>query len=66
MPEQNKILVLWLNSDDELVRRWLKLMVPNMQTQALNDMLAEPDPRVDKELIRGELGKREYAAQAKH
>jgi hypothetical protein len=64
-PQRARNIIHWLNSDDELVRRWLKLLIPNMQTEALRSMLNDADPRIDKELVRGELGKREYAAQKK-
>jgi hypothetical protein len=56
-------IIRWLNDDGDLVRRWLKVLIPNMQTQVLRDMLNDSDPRIDKELVRSELGKREYAAQ---
>jgi hypothetical protein len=64
-PQRARNIIHWLNSDDELVRRWLKLLIPNMQTAALRSMLNDSDPRIDRELVRGELGKREYAAQKK-
>jgi len=62
-PQRARNIIHWLNNDNELVRRWLKLMIPNIQTQALRSMLDESDQRIDKELVRSELGKREYAAQ---
>jgi hypothetical protein len=62
-PQRARNIIRWLNSDNDLVRRWMKVMVPNMQTQALHEMLADAYPQIDKDLVRGELGKREYAAQ---
>lgn len=64
-PQRARNIIRWLNKDDDLVRRWMKIMIPNMQTAALRQMLNDPDPRIDQELVRGELAKREYAA-SKH
>ena len=62
-PQRARNIIHWLNNDNDLVHRWMKVLIPNMQTAALRSLLNDPDPRIDKELVRGELGKREYAAQ---
>jgi hypothetical protein len=62
-PQRARNIIHWLNNDNDLVRRWMRVLIPNMQTAALESMLNDPDPRIDKDLVRGELGKREYAAQ---
>lgn len=48
----------WLNNPNDLMRRWQKILVPNMQTEALGMYLAEPEPWCDIKLIREELTKR--------
>lgn len=62
-PQRARNIIHWLNQPDELVRRWLRVLTPNMQTEALEKMLADSDPRIDKALVRGELAKRQYSTQ---
>jgi Putative metallopeptidase len=62
-PQRARNIIHWLNQPDELVRRWLRVLTPNMQTGTLQKMLDDADPRIDKALVRGELAKRQYATQ---
>jgi Putative metallopeptidase len=62
-PQRARNIVHWLNQPDEFVRRWLRVLTPNMQTEALKKLLDDTDPRIDKTLVRGELAKRQYATQ---
>ena len=62
-PQRARNIIHWLNQPDELVRRWLRVLTPNMQTEALKKMLDDADPRIDKALVRGELAKRQYSTQ---
>jgi hypothetical protein len=62
-PQRARNIIHWLNHDNDLARRWLRVLIPKMQTQVLRNMLSDSDPRIDKELVRSELGKREDAAQ---
>jgi hypothetical protein len=48
----------WLKRGDELLRKWQKIFVPNMQTAALESLQREPFPWIDHALIRAELARR--------
>jgi hypothetical protein len=48
----------WMKDSENLKRRWLKILVPNIQTEALKGILRRPAPWVDTELIEKELQRR--------
>jgi Putative metallopeptidase len=62
-PQRARNIIRWLNSEDELTSRWMKLLVPNMQTGVVQSLLNDPQIHVDRELVLSELRKRE-ATQA--
>lgn len=49
----------WINNEEELKRRWLRILVPHLQTQVLEKMLAAPAPWVDTTLVSHELRNRQ-------
>jgi Putative metallopeptidase len=53
-------IIRWLNNQQELVRQWQRILVPNVQTEALLEELKTGE--FDKDLVRGELRKRGVAA----
>ena len=61
-PQRARNIIHWLNSGHELVPRWQKLFLPNMQTQLLQGLLRNPEG-FDKEAVRNELGRRGITAQ---
>ncbi len=48
----------WTKDSENLKRRWLKILVPNMQTKVLKGTLQNPERWVDTELIERELQRR--------
>jgi putative metallopeptidase DUF4344 len=62
-PQRARNIIRWVNQPDELTRRWLRVLIPNMQTAALEKALDDADPRIDKALVRGELAKRQLSTQ---
>ncbi len=56
-PQRARNVIRWLNHQSELVRRWQKLFMPNMQTSALQGLLDAPGS-FDREAIRMELSRR--------
>jgi hypothetical protein len=61
-PQRARNIVHWLNNGHELVPRWQKLFLPNMQTQLLQGLLRNPEG-FDKEAVRAELSRRGITAQ---
>ena len=57
-PQRARNIVRWVSSPDELLRRWQKMMIPNMQTEALKELDKETAPWINHELIRSELKRR--------
>jgi len=55
-PQRARNIIRWLNSGNDLVKRWERVLIPNMQTDEL--MKGLHDPQVDRELVVGELRKR--------
>ncbi|MBI1739557.1 MAG: hypothetical protein HY233_02405 [Acidobacteriales bacterium] len=55
-PQRARNIIHWLNSKDELLSRWERVFIPNIQTAMLAQMLRDHD--WDEALIRGELRKR--------
>lgn len=58
-PQRARNIINWLNQSDELMRRWQKIFVPNMQTETLKSIDKDiKTPWIDHKLIRAELAKR--------
>jgi hypothetical protein len=57
-PQRARNIVHWLNQPDELLQRWFKLFVPNMQTSALISTLNDSSVPINKEIVKEELRKR--------
>jgi hypothetical protein len=56
-PQRARNIIRWSNNADDIVLRWQRVFVPQMQTAALQGMLS--DPKVsDKDFIRTELSHR--------
>ena len=51
-------IIRWLNQRDALLRRWQKMLVPNMQAPVVASLDKATDPWIDHELVRSELAKR--------
>ncbi len=57
-PQRARNIVRWLNTKNKLMRRWFKVLAPNMTNEALNAVLQLKEPWVNRELIRNELSRR--------
>jgi len=62
-PQRARNIIRWVNNSTELVPRWQRVFIPNMQTPALQEMLQDP-AIADKDLIKSELSKRSITAKA--
>jgi hypothetical protein len=62
-PQRARNIIRWVNNSSDLVPRWQRVFVPNMQTAALQEMLRDP-AIADKDLIDSELSKRNVTAKA--
>lgn len=60
-PQRARNIIGWLNNSDSLMRRWQKILVPKMQTQALHELDARNSIWVDRQFIASELSKREQS-----
>jgi Putative metallopeptidase len=60
-PQRARNVVHWLNNGPELIPRWQKQMIPNMQTALLQELLRNPQG-FDREQVRVELSRRGVAA----
>ncbi len=60
-PQRARNIIRWLNQRDALLRRWAKVLVPNMQTAMLQALTREHDTWIDHALIGSELAKRNIA-----
>lgn len=58
-PQRARNIIRWINNSPELLRRWQKIFVPNMQTTALQELARQNDRWVDHQIIREELAKRQ-------
>jgi hypothetical protein len=58
-PQRARNIVNWISQQDELLRRWQKMLIPNMQSDALRELDKETDPWISHELIRSELKRRQ-------
>jgi Zn-dependent protease with chaperone function len=54
-PQRARNIFHWLNQPGDLVQRWFRVFVPNMQTSALLQLLSDSDVRINKEMVRAEL-----------
>ncbi len=57
-PQRARNIIRWLNQESDLLRRWQKILVPNIQTEALKSLDQMSEGWVDHALIRVELEKR--------
>lgn len=58
-PQRARNIARWLENSDELLRRWQKMLIPNMQTEALKALDKESDPWINHELVKSELKRRQ-------
>jgi hypothetical protein len=56
-PQRARNIVRWVNNRNEIVPRWERVFVPNMQTAILESMLRDPAVS-EKDFIRSELTRR--------
>ncbi len=63
-PQRARNIIRWLNQEEDLLRRWQKILVPNMQTRALVALDREGFRWIDHQLIRGELARRQVSAES--
>ena len=57
-PQRARNIIRWVNNADEIVPRWERVFVPNMQTLALQSMLHEASA-TDRDIVTLELNRRE-------
>lgn len=57
-PQRARNIAHWLNEPNELLARWQKILIPNMQTAALRAMDGSREPWVDHKLIQTQLATR--------
>jgi hypothetical protein len=57
-PQRARNIIRWVNNANDIVPRWERVFVPNMQTPALQSMLREVSAS-DKEIVATELSRRE-------
>jgi hypothetical protein len=57
-PQRARNIIHWINEPHELLRRWQKMLIPNMQTEALKAFDLENETWINHELIRAELKRR--------
>lgn len=62
-PQRARNIIRWLNQRDELLRRWQKMLAPNMQTPVLASLDKSTESWIDHELVRSELAKRNTAGR---
>lgn len=56
-PQRARNIIRWLNNSSDLVGRWQKILVPNMQTPMLEGMMHDPMVS-DRDFVRSELTRR--------
>jgi len=56
-PQRARNIIRWVNNGNEIVPRWERVFVPNMQTPALQNMLHEVSAS-EQEIVATELGRR--------
>jgi hypothetical protein len=63
-PQRARNIIAWLNQRDDLLRRWQKLLIPNMQTEVLKKLASGQESGVeDLSGVRAELARRGVATQ---
>jgi len=62
-PQRARNVIRWLNSGQELIPRWQKQLLPNMQTSMLRELLRNPQG-FDREQVRLELNRRGVTSPA--
>jgi hypothetical protein len=61
-PQRARNIIHWVNSTSDLVPRWQRVFVPNMQITALQEMLRDP-AFSEKDLVKSELSRRNVSAK---
>jgi hypothetical protein len=61
-PQRARNIGHWLNNERELIPRWQKLLIPNMQTEILQALMRNPEG-YNQEAVRAELRRRGITAQ---
>jgi len=61
-PQRARNIIHWVNNTNDLVPRWQRMFIPNMQTPALEAMLRDATV-LDKELIDSELRRRDLSSK---
>ncbi len=57
-PQRARNIIRWLNQREDLLRRWQKILVPNMQTEVLKKLASGGGSDDDVTVIRAELARR--------
>ena len=61
-PQRARNIAHWLNNQSELLPRWEKLLIPNLQTPVLKGLLTNPEG-FDQQAVQAELLRRGITAQ---
>jgi putative metallopeptidase DUF4344 len=61
-PQRARNIMHWVNNTNDLVPRWEHVLIPNMQTTALEEMLRDPAVS-DKDFVKSELSRRGTSAK---
>ncbi|HWR36251.1 MAG TPA: DUF4344 domain-containing metallopeptidase [Clostridia bacterium] len=54
-PQRARNILHWLSKQDDLVQRWQKLIIPNMQTEALRQLRQGTSGAFDQRMVEAEL-----------
>ena len=54
-PQRARNILHWLSAQDDLVRRWQKVIIPNMQTPVLQHLLNDSSAGFDQQTVESEL-----------
>ncbi len=54
-PQRARNITRWLNQREALLRRWQKVLVPNLQTPVLTSLDKATDTWIDHDFVRSEL-----------
>jgi hypothetical protein len=57
-PQRARNIIRWLGQRDELIQRWSRVLVPNMQTKVLLKEFGDSTPTLDRETVKTELQSR--------
>jgi hypothetical protein len=57
-PQRARNITHWLNQPNDLLQRWFRVFVPNMQTSALLSALNDGSGPINREVVHAELRKR--------